>query len=374
MKSQTQAPMKDSTPSGHNRKPSLHLDNQLVGGKYRVVKRIGSGSFGDIYLGVCLKDASEVAIKVERNEAKYPQLAYEAKVYQKLAKNPGFPTLKHFGCEQHFKAMVIELLGPSLEELFTTCKRRFSLKTVLMVADQLLSRLENLHAIGFIHRDIKPDNFLMGTGKQAHKLFLIDFGLSKRYMDTESLLHIPFRKDRNLTGTVRYASVNAQKGIEQSRRDDLESMCHCLMYFNLGKLPWQGIAAASKKQKYEMILEKKSGTKIEELCKAFPSEFAVFMKYIRSMRFNEDPDYNYMRQLFRLLSRTLNYQYDNVFDWSLMKQQKLERQRERDQERARGITGARLSLAKKGDHLQLSSGLKYSHCAVGDGSPTCIRK
>ncbi|XP_022230309.2 casein kinase I [Drosophila obscura] len=366
--------MEDNSPNGRSRKATLHMDNQLVGGKYRVVKRIGSGSFGDIYLGVCLKDAAEVAIKVEKNEAKYPQLAYEAKVYQKLAQRPGFPTLEHYGCEEHYKAMVIELLGPSLEELFSLCKRRFSMKTVLMLADQLLTRLESLHSIGFIHRDIKPDNFLMGVGKQCNKLFLIDFGLSKRYLDAESRLHIPFRKDRNLTGTVRYASINAQKGIEQSRRDDLESMCNCLMYFNLGKLPWQGITATNKKQKYEMILEKKNSTKIEELCKAFPSEFAVVMKYIRGMRFNEDPDYTYMRQLFRLLMKNLSYQFDNVFDWSLLKKQKLERQRERDQERARDITEARLAMQKKCEQSHLNSVLKCSHCAVGDMSAASKRK
>ncbi|BFF95307.1 casein kinase I [Drosophila madeirensis] len=362
--------MQDNSPTGRTRKATLPMDRQLVGGKYRVVRRIGSGSFGDIYLGVCLKDASEVAIKVERNEAKYPQLAYEAKVYQKLERCPGFPTLKHYGSEEHYKAMVIELLGPSLEELFSICKRRFSMKTVLMLTDQLLCRLESLHNLGFIHRDIKPDNFLMGMGKQDHKLFLIDFGLSKRYVDAESRLHIPIRKDRSLTGTVRYASINAQKGIEQSRRDDLESMCHCLMYFNLGRLPWQGITAASKAQKYEKILEKKCSTKIEDLCKSFPTEFAVVMKYVRCMRFNEDPDYTYMRKLFGLLSRNLNLKYDNIFDWSQLRKQNLERQRERDQVRAREITEARLSLPKK---IELSSVLKCSHC-VGDVSTDSKRK
>jgi len=152
---------------GRVRNTSLNLENKLIGGKYRVVKPIGSGSFGDIYLGLSVKDASEVAIKVEANDAKYPQLMYEAKVYEQLNRTPGFPKLLHYGSEKNFNAMVIELLGPSLEELFNVCKRRFSLKTVLMITDQLLMRIECVHELGFIHRDIKPDNFLMGVGSHC---------------------------------------------------------------------------------------------------------------------------------------------------------------------------------------------------------------
>uniref|UniRef100_A0A6P4EPA0 non-specific serine/threonine protein kinase n=1 Tax=Drosophila rhopaloa TaxID=1041015 RepID=A0A6P4EPA0_DRORH len=315
---------------------SLNLENLLIGGKYRVMKPIGSGSFGDIYLGLSIKDGSEVAIKVEPNDAKYPQLMYEAKVYEKLISSPGFPQLLHFGCEKNFNAMVIELLGPSLEELFNLCKRRFSLKTVIMLTDQLLMRLECVHDHGFIHRDIKPDNFLMGLGNHCNKLYLIDFGLSKRYKDIDSETHIPYRKDRNLTGTVRYASINAQMGVEQSRRDDLESLCYCVMYFNLGKLPWQGITAANKKQKYEKILEKKNSVSIGELCKGFPSEFSLLMNLVRNLRFKEPPDYVYMRQLFRILLRSLNHQYDYIYDWTQLQQQqkdRLRRDRQRERER-----------------------------------------
>jgi len=324
---------------GRVRNTSLNLENKLIGGKYRVVKPIGSGSFGDIYLGLSVKDASEVAIKVEANDAKYPQLMYEAKVYEQLNRTPGFPKLLHYGSEKNFNAMVIELLGPSLEELFNVCKRRFSLKTVLMLTDQLLMRIECVHELGFIHRDIKPDNFLMGVGSHFNKLFLIDFGLSKRYKDSESEMHIPYRKDRNLTGTVRYASINAQMGVEQSRRDDMESLCYCMMYFNLGKLPWQGITAANKKQKYEKILEKKKSITIPELCQGFPSEFSLMMHYVRNLRFKEPPDHVYLRQLFRILLRSLNHQYDYIYDWTQLQQQKDQlrgnRERERDRERER---------------------------------------
>ncbi|KAH8298308.1 hypothetical protein KR018_001947 [Drosophila ironensis] len=333
------------TASSRSRNLPQNLENQIVGGKYQVMKAIGSGSFGDIYRGVSIKDGCEVAIKVESSETKYPQLMYEAKVYESLANCAGFPGLLHYGSEKTYNAMVIDLLGSSLEELFNFCKRKFSLKTVLILVDQLLMRLECVHEHGFIHRDMKPDNFLMGTGSNSNKLYLIDFGLSKRYMDNASGQHILFRKDRNLTGTVRYASINAQQGLEQSRRDDMESLGYCMMYFNLGKLPWQGITATNKKQKYEKILEKKAGIAIEELCRGYPAEFALYMRYVRSLRFKEAPDHAYLRQLFRILFRSLGYQYDYIYDWTQLiaqEKERLRQDREREKQQQRAASGLRL--------------------------------
>jgi len=194
------------------------------------------------------------------------------------------------------------------------------MKTVLMLADQMIGRIEYVHSKNFIHRDIKPDNFLMGIGRHCNKLFLIDYGLAKKYRDSRSRLHISYREDKNLTGTARYASINAHLGIEQSRRDDMESMGYVLMYFNRGSLPWQGLKAATKKQKYEKISEKKMSTPVEVLCKGFPAEFAMYLNYCRGLRFEEQPDYMYLRQLFRILFRTLNHQYDYTFDWTMLKQ------------------------------------------------------
>ncbi|KAH8249774.1 hypothetical protein KR032_012304, partial [Drosophila birchii] len=368
------------------RNPSLNLENQLVGGKYKVIRPIGSGSFGDIYLGLSIKDGTEVAIKVEATDAQYPQLIYEAKVYKHLALNPGFPKMLHFGSEKRYNAMVIELLGPSLEELFNLCKRRFTMKTVMMLIDQLLLRLEDVHMAGFIHRDVKPDNFLMGLGENSTQLYLIDFGLSKRYKDSETHMHIPYRKDRNLTGTVRYASMNAQMGVEQSRRDDMESLGYCIMYFNLGKLPWQGISAANKKQKYEKILEKKSSISIETLCRGFPTEFALYMKYVRNLRFKEPPDHKYLRQLFRVLYRSLNYQFDFIFDWTVLQEQQIERlRRDREKEGAknrgrprakereiqtdRQPDVARASSTRQAEHTYRQNSARYERDRmIGDGS------
>ncbi|KAI4483038.1 hypothetical protein M0804_008093 [Polistes exclamans] len=231
----------------------------------------------------------------------------------------GIPTIKWCGSEGDYNVMVMELLGPSLEDLFNFCSRRFTLKTVLLLADQLISRTDYIHSRSFIHRDIKPDNFLMGLGKKGNLVYIIDFGLAKKYRDGRTHKHIPYRENKNLTGTARYASINTHLGIEQSRRDDLESLGYVLMYFNRGSLPWQGLKAATKRQKYERISEKKMSTPIEELCKGYPIEFASYLKYCRGLRFEERPDYSYLRQLFRTLFHGQGFTYDYVFDWNMLK-------------------------------------------------------
>jgi len=292
----------------------------VVGGKYRLIRKIGSGSFGDIYLGINVTNGEEVAVKLESTNARHPQLLYESKVYKILQGGVGIPHIRWYGTEREYNVLVMDLLGPSLEDLFNFCSRRFTMKTVLMLADQMIGRIEYVHVKNFIHRDIKPDNFLMGIGRHCNKLFLIDFGLAKKYRDSRTRQHIPYREDKNLTGTARYASINAHLGIEQSRRDDMESLGYVLMYFNRSTLPWQGLKAATKRQKYEKISEKKMSTAVEVLCKGFPAEFAMYLNYCRGLRFDEAPDYMYLRQLFRILFRTLNHQYDYTFDWTMLKQ------------------------------------------------------
>lgn len=302
-----------------------------VGGKvrseltqYRIGKKIGSGSFGDIYLGVNIISGEEVAIKLESIKAKHPQLEYEAKVYKTLAGGVGIPFVRWFGQECDYNAMVLDLLGPSLEDLFNFCNRRFSLKTVLLLADQMISRVEYIHSRNFIHRDIKPDNFLMGIGKRGNQVNVIDFGLAKKYRDPKTHLHIPYRENKNLTGTARYTSINTHLGVEQSRRDDLESLGYVLMYFLRGSLPWQGLRAATKKQKYERIMEKKMMTPTEILCRGFPTEMAIYLNCCRSLRFDDRPDYSYLRKLFRDLFVREGYQYDYVYDWSIQPQERVE--------------------------------------------------
>lgn len=230
----------------------------------------------------------------------------------------GIPSVHWYGIEGHYNVMVIDLLGPSLEDLFAFCNRKFSLKTVLMLADQMLNRLEFVHAKNFIHRDIKPDNFLIGLNRRAQVVHLIDFGLAKKFRDPRTQQHIAYRENKNLTGTARYASINTHLGIEQSRRDDLESLGYVLMYFNRGSLPWQGLKASTKKEKYERIMDKKMSTPVETLCKHYPFEFSKYLNYCRSLRFEDRPDYSYLRRLLKDLFFKDQYVYDFVFDWTIL--------------------------------------------------------
>ncbi|XP_039031512.1 casein kinase 1-like protein 1 [Hibiscus syriacus] len=288
--------------------------------KFRLGRKIGSGSFGEIYLGTNIQTNEEVAIKLENVKTKHPQLLYESKLYRILQGGTGIPNIRWFGVEGDYNVMVMDLLGPSLEDLFNFCNRKLSLKSVLMLADQMINRVEFVHSKSFLHRDIKPDNFIMGLGRRANQVYMIDFGLAKKYRDS-SHQHIPYRENKNLTGTARYASMNTHLGIEQSRRDDLESLGYVLMYFLRGSLPWQGLKAGTKKQKYEKISEKKVSTSIEALCRGFPTEFASYFHYCRSLRFDDKPDYSYLKRIFRDLFIREGFQFDYVFDWTILKYQ-----------------------------------------------------
>lgn len=286
---------------------------------YKLVRKLGSGAFGEIFLGTNLKTNEEVAIKLEHTNTKHPQLFYEYKLYQYLlhdssVADKGIPNIYFCSTEGDYNIMVMDLLGSSLEDLFNTCNRKFSLKTVLMLADQMIQRIEYLHSRHFLHRDIKPDNFLMGSGKKANKVYVIDFGLAKRYIGKDNK-HIPYRENKNLTGTARYASINTHLGIEQARRDDLEGLGYVLLYFLRGSLPWQNMKANNKKDKYERIMEKKLSTPVDLLCKGFPNEFVTFLTYCRNLRFEDRPDYGYLRNLLKDLFVKSGFEMDYQYDW-----------------------------------------------------------
>ena len=297
--------------------PSVNIGG-VIGNKYQVGRKLGSGSFGQIHLGVNSQTNEEIAIKFETVRSRHPQLLYESRVYQSLAGGLGIPNCHWFGVEGEFNVMVIDLMGPSLEDLFSQCNRKFSLKTVLMLADQMISRIEFIHAKNYLHRDIKPDNFLIGTGRRSNQIFVIDFGLAKKYRDARTQQHIPYREGKNLTGTARYASLNTHLGIEQSRRDDLEGLGYVLLYFLRGSLPWQGLRAQNRKEKYERIMQSKLDTLISVLCAGFPAEIATYMNYCKNLRFEERPDYSYLKRMLKDLFFREDYQYDYIFDWTML--------------------------------------------------------
>lgn len=219
----------------------LKIKNGMIIAKtYRVVRLIGKGTFGQIFSAVDISTGEELAMKVEKITSKYPQLQHEFKVYETLNSDDsnGFSRAPRLIQQHGHIILILDLLGPSLEELFNFCGRQFSLKTVLMTMDQLIARTETLHNHGFIHRDIKPDNFLAGIGPHCNKFYMIDFGLAKKYRDPQTNAHILFSSSKRLIGTVRYASINAHEGLEQSRRDDMEALGYVMVYFLQGFLPW----------------------------------------------------------------------------------------------------------------------------------------
>lgn len=171
-----------------------------------------------------------------------------------------------------------------------------------------------------IYRDIKPDNFLIGRSKtrEARSVFVVDFGMAKQYRDPKTKQHIPYRERKSLSGTARYMSINTHLGREQSRRDDLEALGHVFLYFLRGSLPWQGLKAATNKQKYEKIGEKKQSTPIKDLCEGYPEEFGIYLNYVRKLGFEETPDYDFLRELFAKVLKNRGEVEDGVYDWMVL--------------------------------------------------------
>ena len=297
------------------------MTSSVIKDRYEVKERLGSGAFGVIFKGYDRVNQRNVALKMESTDISCPQLEYEYHVYRTMADTPGIPEVYDYfpECELtsgSFNVLVMQLLGPSLEDLYQRCGRRFSVKTTMQLATQLVSIIESIHNKCFIHRDMKPDNFLVDTAN--NKVYIIDFGLAKRYRDPKTHEHIPYRENKSLTGTPRYASINNHLGIQSSRRDDLEALDYILVYFLRGSLPWQGFRARSKKQKYQKIMEKKLATPIDLLHKGYPEEFRVFAEYARCLRFADKPDYPYLIRLFKDGAARNNITLDEKYDWDML--------------------------------------------------------
>lgn len=278
--------------------------------EFIVDKKIGSGAFGNVYKGF-LTNGDPVAIKVESVQPKKSRLHIENDIYKKI-NGTGVPKVFHY--DDKDKILVMSFLGPSLENLFDFCNRRFSLKTTCMIGIQCVRIIEHIHSKGYIHRDIKPDNFLIGVGSNRSKIFIVDFGLSKPYLEETS--HIEYRNNKNFTGTYRYSSIRNHKGIEQSRRDDLEAIGYMLVYFLQGKLPWQGLRISEKSKRNKEIYKKKRTTSLKDLCEGLPDGFYEYLRYCRLLRFTATPDYDYLQNIFIHILTSENKIFDHNYDWN----------------------------------------------------------
>ena len=311
--------MEEGHENKHNNKrtkennSSDDIINKIFLSKYMTVKKIGSGSFASVYKA---ESGDETyAMKFEQRSNEYEYLEEEA-IIMRYLKCPQIPVVKCFGKNMQYNIMVMELLGDSLEFNFAI-KKKFSVKTVAMIGYQILSILEFIHDKHIIHRDIKPDNLVMGLKEKNSILYLIDFGLAKKFRSSKTLMQYPYIRKKKMTGTARYASIHALEEMEQSRRDDLESTAYVLLYFLRGSLPWQGLKIKAKENRYKKILAKKKEITSEELCETFPEEFKYFVDYAKNLGYTENPDYEKLRNNFLILVKEkMCRNFDFIYDWT----------------------------------------------------------
>ena len=307
-----------TTTSSIKEKEELRLDKDYMIFPH---KQLGKGGFGQLYLGRSIHENSSVAIKVEE-QSQRSRLINEYQIMKELSEGEGIPKVYklHQGKKNNY--LIMQLLGKSLDKLFLDMKKKLSIKTVCMIAYQMVQRIEYVHSRGYIHRDIKPGNFLIGKNLDNKKIYIIDFGLSKKYIEKNNGKHIIYKEGKGLTGTARYVSLNTHYGIEQSRRDDIEGIAYNLIYFAKGKLPWQGVKTKNKKEKHKKIMELKEEFNPDKLCNGLPEEFPTLLKYARKLDFEEKPDYKNIKIMFKQLILDNKQQLDWRFDWDVKEKNK----------------------------------------------------
>ena len=293
-------------------KPTEFDTQILLFKKYNLLKNIGGGAFGTIFLGENVFTKENVAIKIEERKTQKSSLEREAYILYTL-KGPGLPEVISFGRTKRYNILIETLLGRSLYQIYNDYDKKFTLKDVCMLAIQMLERLEYIHSKNYIHRDIKPHNFLVSL-KNESQIYLIDFGLAKKYK-SERGNHVKFAMTKHITGTPRFCSINAMRGVEQSRRDDLESLSYLILYFLIGSLPWQGLKITSRPQRFKEITRLKKNLKVESLSEKIPQEIILFHKYTRKLGFTENPKYEYMKKLFHSVLNKYGYINDKKFSW-----------------------------------------------------------
>ena len=290
------------------------LINRLLFKKYRINKLLGRGSFGCAFEGINIIDNSKVAIKVEKKNNQSHLLELESN-FLSILKGFGIPEIKSYGYSGNFYILIEELLGSNLSQILKSIKS-YTIKDLAMIAIQIIDRLEYVHSKNIIHRDLKPENFLVGC-KNNSIIYIIDFGISRKFRSSRTGKHIKFGKIGRIFGTLRYISHNASRGMEQSRRDDLESLAYMLVYLFVGKLPWQDVKLRNInfKKKYLEMLYLKTYLSPETVCKGLPPEFSEYLKYCKNLLFEQDPNYEYLRNLFRNVLRNINSINDLRFSW-----------------------------------------------------------
>ncbi|RNA18298.1 casein kinase I isoform gamma-2 isoform X1 [Brachionus plicatilis] len=273
----------------------------VIANFFKIGRKFGNGNFGDVRIGKNILTNEFVAINFEKIHHQTNSLQIENRIYEKLRNGEGIPRLFYYGQFVAHNVLVMELLGANLEDLFNLCNRVFILKTICMIAIQLIKRIGFVHSKNFIYRDIKPENFLIRrqSANEHRKIYMVDFGLAKDFINQEKGSHIVYNENKTLIGTARYMSVNTHLGREQNRRDDLESIGYLLIYFLKGHLPWQGLKVDSFNVRYKKIGQTKISIKLED----------------SNLAFTEKPDYNMLVKSFQNLMTKNFWSLDWEFDW-----------------------------------------------------------
>ena len=291
-----------------------YLINQMLFNKYKILQKLGKGSFGSVYKGQSIYSHKLYAIKLEQKMSS--NFLEEESLILTYLNIPRIPKVKLFGYSGQHMVLIMELLGPSLEELLNKLSnKKLSLRCVCNIAYQLISILETIHNNNIIHQDLKPSNINIGINDKEKFLYLIDFGLAKKYRSNSTKIHYPFEEGLKLIGNARFSSINSLEGRSQSRRDDLESLGYILVFLCKGRLPWQGKISRSKEDKYYKIKEIKKNITPKELCQDLPIQFEEYVKYTKNLKYEEDPDYNYLKKLFITVLKNNNWEFDYYYDW-----------------------------------------------------------
>ena len=289
------------------------LKNAILLKKYKIIKRIGKGAFGSVFVGKNINKIDYVAIKLELKNQTDTILEREAYILHML-RGFGIPRVISYGHNLKYNILIQELLGKSLDKLLFKKNKKLSLKDSCMVGIQILDRLEYIHNKSIIHRDIKADNFLIGL-KNTEVIYIIDFGLAKQYRSTKTGKHVKYCVNKKWSGTSRFASANTLRGIEPSRRDDMESFCYLLLYLMKGTLPWDKLNETSEINEILIIYKMKQYMPADVMFKELPSQMSDFYKYCKNLGFEQKPNYKYLRKLLISILEYIGEKNDLYFSW-----------------------------------------------------------